>query len=109
MFRLGSDPGAKRRGAVVSCYGMTNPTPVIFIHGLWLHASSWEPWADLFAREGYQPLAPGWPGDSATVAESRDNPESVADHGVDDVVDHYAAIIADLPPARSWSATPSAG
>ncbi|TVZ06259.1 alpha/beta hydrolase [Trebonia kvetii] len=76
---------------------MTNPTPVIFIHGLWLHASSWDPWADVFAGEGYQPLAPGWPGDSATVAESRENPESIADHGVDDVVDHYAAIIADLP------------
>ena len=76
---------------------MTNPTPVIFIHGLWLHASSWNPWVDLFAREGYQPLAPGWPGDSPTVEESRENPESIADHGVDDVVDHYAAIIADLP------------
>ena len=53
--------------------------------------------ADLFAGEGYQPLAPGWPGDSATVAETRENPESVADYGVDDVVDHYAAIIAELP------------
>ena len=76
---------------------MTNQTPVLFIHGLWLHASSWQPWADLFAREGYQPLTPGWPGDSATVAETRDNPESVADYGVDDVAEHYAAIIAELP------------
>ena len=25
------------------------------------------------------------------------NPESIADYGIDDVVDHYAAIIADLP------------
>ena len=23
-------------------------TPVVFIHGLWLHASSWQPWCDLF-------------------------------------------------------------
>jgi pimeloyl-ACP methyl ester carboxylesterase len=76
---------------------MTNPTPVIFIHGLWLHASSWQPWAGLFAGEGYQPLMPGWPGDCDTVAETRDNPESVADYGVDDVVNHYAAIIATLP------------
>ncbi len=76
---------------------MTNPTPVVFIHGLWLHASSWQPWADLFAREGYQPLMPGWPGDGDTVADARENPESVADYGVNDVVDHYAAIIAALP------------
>jgi len=87
----------RRRAARRSAGGMTNQTPVIFIHGLWLHASSWQSWVDLFAREGYQPLAPGWPGDSATVAESRDNPESIADYGVDDVADHYARIIADLP------------
>ena len=37
-------------------------TPVVFIHGLWLHASSWQPWQDLFAAAGYQPSAPGWPG-----------------------------------------------
>ena len=24
--------------------------PVVFIHGLWLHASSWQPWQDLFAE-----------------------------------------------------------
>jgi hypothetical protein len=58
---------------------MTNRTPIIFIHGLWLHASSWQSWLDLLAGEGYGPLAPGWPGDSATVAESRENPESIAD------------------------------
>ena len=23
-------------------------TPVVFIHGLWLHATSWQPWVDLF-------------------------------------------------------------
>ena len=27
-------------------------TPVIFIHGLWLHASSWAPWLELFGQAG---------------------------------------------------------
>ena len=36
--------------------------PVVFIHGLWLHASSWQPWQELFADAGYEPSAPGWPG-----------------------------------------------
>ncbi|WP_194918876.1 alpha/beta hydrolase [Catenulispora rubra] len=76
---------------------MTTPTPVIFIHGLWLHATSWEPWIDLFQQEGYAPSAPGWPGDPDTVEEARANPESIADHGIDDVVEHYAAIIGELP------------
>ncbi len=75
---------------------MTTPIPVIFIHGLWLHATSWEPWIDLFEREGYAPSAPGWPGDPDTVEEARANPESIADHGIDDVVEHYAAIIRAL-------------
>jgi pimeloyl-ACP methyl ester carboxylesterase len=75
---------------------MTTPTPVIFIHGLWLHATSWNPWVELFREAGYEPLAPGWPGDSDTVEESRANPDSIADHGIDDVVEHYTKIINGL-------------
>ncbi|MFF4899495.1 alpha/beta hydrolase [Streptomyces sp. NPDC001068] len=76
---------------------MTAPIPVYFIHGLWLHSASWQPWVDLFRQEGYEPSAPGWPGDPDTVADARTNPESIADHGIDDVVEHYAALIAELP------------
>ncbi|MEO3813048.1 alpha/beta fold hydrolase [Sphaerisporangium sp. B11E5] len=72
-------------------------TPVIFIHGLWLHATSWTPWIDLFQEAGYAPSAPGWPGDGATVEESRANPEAIAGHGIDDVVEHYTKIISGLP------------
>jgi pimeloyl-ACP methyl ester carboxylesterase len=78
---------------------MTTPTPIIFIHGLWLHATSWQPWIDLFAAEGYAPIAPGWPGDPDTVAEARETPESIADHGIDDVVEHFAGIIRTLDAA----------
>jgi pimeloyl-ACP methyl ester carboxylesterase len=71
-------------------------TNVLFIHGLWLHATSWTPWSDLFQQAGYQTSAPGWPGEPGTVTEARANPESVADHGNDDVVAHYAKIIEGL-------------
>ncbi|MDN3029025.1 alpha/beta hydrolase [Streptomyces sp. S.PB5] len=76
---------------------MTVPLPVVFIHGLWLHSTSWRPWIDLFRAEGYDPSAPGWPGDPDTVEEARQNPESVAGYGIDDVVEHYAALIETLP------------
>jgi pimeloyl-ACP methyl ester carboxylesterase len=72
-------------------------TPVVFIHGLWLHATSWAPWAELFSAAGYDPIAPGWPGDADTVEASRTNPDSIADHGIDDVTRHYQAIIDTLP------------
>ena len=74
-------------------------TPVLFIHGLWLHASSWEPWIEMFREAGYDPQAPGWPGDRDTVAESRRDPDAIADHGIDDVVDHIARIVDTLPAA----------
>ncbi|BBH67875.1 alpha/beta hydrolase [Actinoplanes sp. OR16] len=78
---------------------MTTPIPIVFIHGLWLHATSWNPWIELFTAEGYAPVAPGWPGDPDTVAEARENPESIADHGIDDVVEHFASIIRGLDSA----------
>ena len=71
-------------------------TPVVFIHGLWLHADSWGSWVDHFTEAGYAPVAPPWPGDSATVAETRSQPEKMADHGIGDIVDHYSSLIAAM-------------
>jgi non-heme chloroperoxidase len=70
--------------------------PVVFIHGLWLHASSWGPWAEFFRAAGYEPLTPGWPGTSDTVEETRREPGRVASQGIEDVVGHYAQIIGGL-------------
>jgi pimeloyl-ACP methyl ester carboxylesterase len=72
-------------------------TPVVFIHGLWIHATAWAPWVDLFRGAGYAPSAPGWPGVPDTVADARANPDSIAGHGIDDVTAHYAGIIDRLP------------
>ncbi|MFF0267660.1 alpha/beta hydrolase [Kribbella sp. NPDC004536] len=70
---------------------------MLFIHGLWLHATSWEPWLARFREEGYDAEAPGWPGDAETVEDSRRDPEAIADHGIDDVVKHFAGLIDALP------------
>ena len=75
----------------------TDRTPVVFIHGLWLHATSWATWASLFGDAGYEPIAPGWPGDPDTVEAARANPEALADHGISEVTGHYAKIIEQLP------------
>ena len=48
-------------------------TPVVFIHGLWLLASSWDRWAEHFAEAGYAPVSPGWPDDPDTVEEALAN------------------------------------
>jgi hypothetical protein len=59
--------------------------PVVFINGRWLRASSWQQGKELFAKARHVPLAPGWPGRTGTVQATRANPDSVANHGVEDV------------------------
>ena len=72
-------------------------TRVVFLHGLWLHASSWQPWIELFRAEGYDPVAPGWPGDPGTVELARANPDALANHGIEEVTEHYSKIISEFP------------
>ena len=70
--------------------------PVVFVHGLWLLASSWDPWRELFEAHGYTTLAPGWPDDPPTVEEGRARPELFAGKSVGAVTDHYATAIEQL-------------
>ena len=44
-------------------------TPVVFIHGLWLLASSWDRWGVVFEEAGYAPVLAGWPDDPGTVED----------------------------------------
>jgi non-heme chloroperoxidase len=76
---------------------MPDRTPVVFLHGLWVHASSWSPWVDLFRLTGYEPVAPGWQGDSATAAETRKHPEGLRRKGIEEVSAGYRRIIQGLP------------
>ena len=75
---------------------MSKPT-VVFIHGLWMHSSSWNHWVDYFNQNGFEAVALPWPGDCATVAESRQHPELIAGKGIKEIADSYANIIATYP------------
>ncbi|MFD9902683.1 alpha/beta hydrolase [Streptomyces sp. NPDC059063] len=68
-------------------------TPVVFIHGAWLHALSWESWADHFASRGFLACAPGWPGEAAAARGVRESPDALGRVGLDVLTDHYAAIV----------------
>jgi non-heme chloroperoxidase len=75
----------------------TARVPVVFVHGLWLHSTSWQPWAERFREAGFDPVLPEWPGVPDTVAEARANPGTQAGVGIDEVIDHHARIVGDLP------------
>ena len=73
------------------------PVPVVFIHGLWIHSDAWQPWVELYRSAGYRPIAPGWPGDSASVDKTRKSPAAVANKGIDDITSGYLDVISRLP------------
>ncbi|MEV0850189.1 alpha/beta hydrolase [Streptomyces sp. NPDC049954] len=77
-----------------------NRTPVVFIHGAWLHALSWEPWAERFTSRGFSTFAPKWPGEAPTVRETRRSPGALGEIGLDALTDHYGRIV------RSFDSSP---
>jgi pimeloyl-ACP methyl ester carboxylesterase len=72
-------------------------TPVVFIHGLWLHSTSWQPWINKFEQAGYAPVAPEWPGVAANIEAARLSPDSIANRGIQEVFDSYVEFIRELP------------
>lgn len=70
--------------------------PVVFVHGLWLLPNSWDGWRKLFEENGYTTLAPGWPDDPRTRQEAYANPSVFAGKDVQNVTDHYLAVMSGL-------------
>jgi hypothetical protein len=65
-------------------------TAVVFIHGLWVLASSWDNWAGLFEEHGYAAVQPIWPDDPDTVEEANANPDVMAGKTLKQIADHTA-------------------
>ena len=86
----------EHEAAQVARANATGLTPVVFIHGLWLLPSSWDRWATVFEEAGFTALTPGWPDDPETVEEAKENPQALAGKGIEEVADHYAAVIGQL-------------
>ena len=70
--------------------------PVVFVHGLYLLASSWEPWRTLFQEQGYGTLIPSWPDEPETFNGATDDPEVFANKHIKQVTDHFSEIIEQL-------------
>jgi pimeloyl-ACP methyl ester carboxylesterase len=87
---------SERENGEIEAANKSGNTPVVFIHGLWVLASSWDNWASFFKKEGYAPLTPDWPGDPATVEEARANPEAFAGQKLGATADHVTDVIDKL-------------
>lgn len=85
-----------REAAEVAAANASGRQPVVFIHGLWLHASSWDAWRERFETQGYATVAVDWPGDATSVDDARNGGDTLAGVGVQDVTDHIAEVVGQL-------------
>jgi pimeloyl-ACP methyl ester carboxylesterase len=72
---------------------------VLFIPGLWIHSDSWSPWARMFEQAGYATIVEGWPGQGNTPEATRHDPSGLNGVGLEQITDHYAKVIGQLPGA----------
>jgi alpha-beta hydrolase superfamily lysophospholipase len=74
----------------------TSPNTVVLIHGLWVTPLCWEHWIDRYSARGHKVLAPAWPGMEAGVEQLRADTRTIDRLGIQEIVDHYDAIIREL-------------
>jgi pimeloyl-ACP methyl ester carboxylesterase len=79
----------------------SSATPtIVLIHGLFVTPLSWEHWIQRYSAEGYDVIAPAWPGMDGDIEQLRADTSAFEDLGVAEIVDHYDRIIRalDAPP-----------
>src|SRR3954453_12898964 len=86
----------EQESAEVERANASGRTPVVFVHGLWLLASSWDRWATAFEEAGYSAVRPGWPDDPETVEQATAHPEVFAGKSIGDIADHVDDVIRRL-------------
>lgn len=73
------------------------PRTAVFVHGAWVTSPSWADWQRRFETRGYRTIAPAWPHDDRPAEALRGSPDPrLADVGIGEIVEHYAAIIRGL-------------
>lgn len=72
---------------------------IVFIHGMFMTPKCWDGWKQRFAAQGFQVLAPAWPlhDDEPASLRARQPDPALGKLTLDEVVDHYAKLIASLP------------
>jgi pimeloyl-ACP methyl ester carboxylesterase len=87
---------ARSPGKEAEHMSLESPDTIVLIHGLWMSPLSWENWTERYGPRGYRVLAPSWPGMDVPIEQLRADPSAVDHVGVEEIVDHYDAIIRDL-------------
>jgi len=73
-----------------------SPNTIVLIHGLWMTALSWEHWVNRYTQAGYRVIARSWPGMDGDIEALRADPSAIEHLGIEEIVDHYDAIVREL-------------
>ena len=70
---------------------------IVFVHGAWMTPLCWEKFNGFFTAQGFTCTAPAWPYKDRSIDDQRQSPDPrLAQLGITEIVDHYAAIIKDM-------------
>ncbi len=75
------------------------PTPIVFIHGMFVTPRCWKPWIERFTAAGHDCLAPAWPlHDAAPEELRRRHPDAALGAlGIPDLLADLTRVIAGCP------------
>lgn len=72
-------------------------TPVVLIHGTWLHATSWQQWVPRLRTAGFEAEITAWPGEPDTAVAARRRPHLLAHVGLRALIGHHERLVRSLP------------
>ena len=76
---------------------MIKSKTIVFVHGLFMNPTSWEPWITFFEAKGYQCFAPSFPFHSGKPSDLREKIDpALTKLTISDVVKMYVRFIEDL-------------
>jgi pimeloyl-ACP methyl ester carboxylesterase len=75
---------------------VVSPKTIVLIHGLWMTALSWEHWVERYEAAGHRVIARSWPGMEGDIEALRRDDSAIDHLGIEEIVDHYDAIIREL-------------
>lgn len=71
---------------------------IVFIHGMFMTPKCWGQWIEFFEKLGFECAAPAWPLHEGEPADLRRNiPAGLGKLGLDELHQHYRAIVAAYP------------
>lgn len=73
---------------------------IVFVTGAFVTSNGWKEWQEYFQSKGYNTIAPAWPfkeGEAAGLRNKQPNDTDLAALTLNEVVDHYAAVVKSFP------------